>query len=148
MLMMPAEWEKQESILLAWPHNKKDWPGKFEPIPWVYGEIIRHITATQKVRLVVRNDAEKKKAKDICERSGVNMKNLVFYVIPTNRIWLRDSGPIFVNDVSGKSGSKKHMLDWRFNAWAKYPNHKLDDKVPEVFNESLKLTRIQPLHKG
>ncbi len=148
MLMMPAEWEKQESTLLAWPHNKEDWPGKFEPIPWVYAEIIRHITATQKVRLVVRNDAEKKTARNICKRSGVNLKNLAFHVIPTDRIWLRDSGPIFVNDISGKSGARKHMIDWRFNAWAKYPNHKLDDKVPEAFNESMKLTRIQPLHKG
>ncbi len=148
MFMMPGEWEKQESILLAWPHNKEDWPGKFEPIAWVYAEIIRCLTAGQKVRLVVRNEKEQAKAKDICQRAGAVMKRLSFHIIPTNRIWLRDSGPIFVYDISGKTGSKKHMLDWRFNAWAKYSNHKLDDKVPEAFNETMKLTRVQPLHKG
>jgi len=30
---MPAEWEKQSSTWLAWPHNKNDWPDKFENIP-------------------------------------------------------------------------------------------------------------------
>jgi agmatine deiminase len=144
MYMMPAEWEKQASVLLAWPHNKEDWPGKFEPIPWVYGEIIRAITKTQRVRLVVRSSREKTKAADICARAGVNMKNLSFHVIPTDRIWLRDSGPIFVKNAMGK----RHMLDWRFNAWAKYSNHKLDDKVPEALNTSYKLPRIQPMFKG
>jgi agmatine deiminase len=143
-MLMPAEWEKQSSVLLAWPHNKEDWPGKFEPIPWVYGEIIRAITQTQRVRLVVRNDKERTKAKDVCERSGVSMKKLEMHIIPTNRIWLRDSGPIFVK----VSGDEKQMLDWRFNAWAKYPNHKLDDKVPALFNQSLKLKRIEPVYKG
>lgn len=144
MLTMPAEWEKQASILLAWPHNREDWPGKFEPIPWVYSEIIRHICLHQDVRLVVRNDKDHAKAADICARAGVDVKRLKMHVIPTNRIWLRDSGPIFVKDARGK----KQMLDWRFNAWAKYPNHKLDDKVPERFNASLKLKRIQPMHQG
>lgn len=141
---MPAEWETHHATLLAWPHNKEDWPGKFEPIPWVYGEIIRCLTQVERVRLIVRNEAEKKKAADICKRSGADIKKIDFHVIPTDRIWMRDSGPIFVKDSAGK----KAMLDWRFNAWAKYPNHKRDDKVPEAVNAKLKLNRVQPVHKG
>ncbi|MFI5290562.1 MAG: agmatine deiminase family protein, partial [Polyangia bacterium] len=38
---MPAEWEPHAATWLAWPHEKSDWPGKFEPIPWVYGEVVR-----------------------------------------------------------------------------------------------------------
>jgi len=72
--LMPAEWEKQAAIWLAWPHNKEDWPDKFEPIPWVYAEIIRHIAHSQLVRLVVQNDKEKKRANDVLERAGVNLK--------------------------------------------------------------------------
>ena len=40
---MPAEWEKQKSTWIAWPHNKKDWPNKFENIPYVFAEIISYI---------------------------------------------------------------------------------------------------------
>jgi agmatine deiminase len=142
--IMPAEWETHAATILAWPHNKADWPGKFEPIPFVYGEIIRWLTQAERVKLIVRNDKEAAVALDICERSGVAMENLELFRIPTNRIWMRDSGPIFVRDGKGK----KHMLDWRFNAWAKYTNHKFDDKIPEQLNAVMKLPRIQPMHKG
>ena len=143
-MRMPAEWEPQTATVLAWPHNREDWPGKFEPIPWVYAEIISLLTQHPRVRLLVRNESDMKKAKAACEKTGAILSKIDFYTIPTNRIWMRDSGPIFVKDAKGK----KALLDWRFNAWAKYPNHKLDDKVPELINEHYKLERIQPMHKG
>jgi len=40
---MPAEWEPHEATWLGWPHNVSDWPGRFAPIPWVYGEIVRKV---------------------------------------------------------------------------------------------------------
>ena len=50
---MPAEWEKHEATWLAWPHEITDWPGKFAPIQWVYSEIVRHLSRTEKVRILV-----------------------------------------------------------------------------------------------
>jgi agmatine deiminase len=141
---MPAEWEKHEATWLAWPHNKEDWPGKFEPIPWVYAEIIRNLTQVERVRLLVQNAEGKTTAKKILKRAGADLSKIDFYTIPTDRIWMRDSGPIFVRDAKGK----KAMIDWRFNAWAKYANHKLDDKVPEKINATHKIERVQPVHKG
>ena len=35
---MPAEWEKQKSTWIAWPHNKSDWPGLFKQIPSVFSK--------------------------------------------------------------------------------------------------------------
>ncbi len=160
---MPAEWERHSSTLLAWPHNKADWPDKFAPIPWVYGEIIRCLTKVERVTLIVRNEKEKAQALDVCERSGADVKKIDFHIIPTNRIWMRDSGPIVVKDnglritdnkkksssvISHLPSSNLILLDWKFNAWAKYANHKLDDKVPEALNEMWKLQRVQPVHKG
>ncbi len=141
--MMPAEWERHNSTLLAWPHNKEDWPGKFAPIPFVYAEIIRNLTQVERVTLIVRNEKEQAHAHDICTRSGADTSKIDFHIIPTNRIWMRDSGPIIV-----KHGKEKIMLDWRFTAWAKYPNHKLDDKVPFLLNEKWEMQRVQPAHKG
>lgn len=140
---MPAEWEKQAAIWLAWPHEKKDWPGKFEPIPLVYGEIIRSITRSQTVRLIVRNAREQETARILLERVGASMKRVEFFQIPTNRVWMRDSGPIFVYD-----GKKKIMLDWRFNAWAKYPNWQHDDKIPAAIGKARNVTRAQPMYNG
>lgn len=144
MYVMPAEWETHHSTILAWPHNEEDWPGKFEPISWVYAEIIRNLTQVERVRLLVRDKKMHAAAKDILKRAGVKLSQVDFYIIPTDRVWLRDSGPIFVRD----NKNKKLALDWRFNAWAKYANHKLDDKVPEKIGEHFKWERVQPMHKG
>jgi agmatine deiminase len=102
MYRMPAEWERQEATWLAWPYNEQDWPGKFEPIPWVYAEIIRHVSKVERVRLAVRNAREERTARDYLKRAGVNMKQLDIYSIPTDRVWMRDSGPIFVRDALGQ----------------------------------------------
>ena len=162
--IMPAEWERHSATLLAWPHNKADWPDKFSPIPWVYGEIIRNLTRVERVCLIVRSEKEKAQAADVCERSGANLEKIDFHIIPTNRIWMRDSGPIIVKADDGlqmtddkkeassvirrPSSTNLALLDWKFTAWAKYANHKLDDKVPAALNEVWQMPRVQPMHKG
>lgn len=140
---MPAEWEPQKAVWLAWPHHKNDWPGKFAPIPWAYGEIIRHLTAHTEIRLLVAKPAQEAQARETLERAHANLDRVRFFHIPTNRCWLRDSGPIFVRGAEGKT-----MLDWGAKGWAKYPNYRLDDKVPERINDTLKLPRVVPMHKG
>lgn len=144
MMRMPGEFEKQDAIWLAFPHNEEDWPGKFGPVPWAYVEFIRLIARTQKVKLLVKSKALEKRVIDYCERAHVNMKNLQCLVIPTDRGWMRDCGPIFVYD-----GKKKLMLDWGFTGWAKYDNHLLDDKVPQKAQGlyGKKIERVVPVHK-
>ena len=46
---MPAEWEPHAATWIAWPHNRQDWPGKFQPIPWAYAEIVRHLSRHETV---------------------------------------------------------------------------------------------------
>ena len=165
---MPAEWEAQRAIWLAWPHNKNDWPERFGPIPWVYVEFIRALAPVVKIELLVKSEKQRDEAKNMLRRAGVPLKQLRFHIIRTNRIWLRDSGPIFVepanasfrarpeaDEESGflrampvRNDRKKKLLDWGFTAWAKYPDHKLDNKVPQQVNHTLKLERITPMHKG
>ncbi len=144
MYRMPAEWEPHVATWLAWPYNEQDWPGKFEPIPWVYAEIIRYVSQVERVRLAVRNSREERTARDYLKRAGANMKQVDIYSIATDRVWMRDSGPIFVKDKLGR----KTMLDWKFNAWAKYKNHLRDDKVPARIGTHLKYKRVQPMYKG
>lgn len=138
--LMPAEWAPHRATLLAWPHNKADWPDKFAPIPWVYTEIIRALTRHERVMLLVRHAKDELVARDALGRAGANLAKVDFFHIPTNRIWMRDSGPIWVG--------KNTVLDFKFNAWAKYPNHLLDDKIPQKLGDELQLKRVVPMHKG
>lgn len=141
---MPGEWENLHAVWLAWPHNRADWPGKFDPIPWVYADMIRILTSRVKVRLLVKNPAQEQKARVALDLAGVDLSKIIFHTVPTNRIWMRDSGPSFVVNKKGE----KAMVNWRFNAWAKYPDHKLDDKIGERVNTKLHLPRFTPHHKG
>jgi len=122
---MPAEWEPHAATWLGWPHNKTDWPGKFEPIPWVYGEIIRHLTTGERVRLLVNSEGHKAQATRFLKKVGVHLGQVHFLRFPTNRGWTRDFGPIFVRQSDGLAIARFH-----FNAWAKYDDWKKDDLVP------------------
>jgi agmatine deiminase len=131
---MPAEWEPQRATWLAWPHNRTDWPGKFEPIPYVYAEIVRHLAKAAGVELIVNDAAAEARARTILTHANVLPAlgdRIRFHQWPTNRGWLRDSGPIFVAHKSGEVA----LTNWKFNAWAKYKNWQLDNTLPEKIAE-------------
>jgi len=98
---MPAEWEPHTATWLAWPHYHGDWPGKFEPIPWVYAEIIRNLARHERVELIVNDAAAERQARKLLDRAGAPQGNVRFHRWPTNRVWLRDSGCIFVTAQPG-----------------------------------------------
>ena len=127
---MPAEWERHAATWLGWPHNTTDWPGRFGPIPWVYGEIVRHLVSGETVRILVNSRAREAAACRILERIGVDLESVQFLRFPTNRGWTRDSGPIFVH--SDEPAPARAIVRFHFNAWAKYADWKKDAKLPEL----------------
>lgn len=136
---MPAEWERHEATWIAWPHNHSDWPGKFSAIPWIYGEIVRHLHQSEPVCILVNDAEHEKKARRVLEKVGVDRQRLRFYRVPTNRVWTRDYGPIFVTAPGGETG----ITDWEFTAWCKYPDSQLDDAVPKRLAKRLGLPSWQ-----
>jgi agmatine deiminase len=137
---MPAEWSPHAATWIAWPHNPDDWPGKFQPIPWVYAEIVRHLSSSEDVHILVNDLAAQRRATSILRRGGANLSRLHFHHWPTDRVWLRDSGPIFVKD----SADKTAVTNWKFNAWAKYSNFHLDDQLPHRVAQLYHLPEIKP----
>jgi agmatine deiminase len=140
---MPAEWEPHAATWVAWPHQRDDWPGKFEPVPWVYVEIVRKLVPGERVR-VVALEAEATQARDMLGRAGVDLSRVDFLPFATDRVWLRDSAAIFVKD----RGGMRAALVWHFNAWAKYDNWRNDDRLPEQIAAHLGVPRWQPTHSG
>ncbi|HEY1939326.1 MAG TPA: agmatine deiminase family protein [Candidatus Angelobacter sp.] len=136
---MPAEWEPHAATWLAWPHNRSDWPGKFDAIPWVFADIIRHLARVEDINLIVASAREKQTAREILKRSHVEMKRVKFHLWPTNRVWTRDSGPIFI-----KNQDSVAITNWRFNAWAKYHDWKYDNQLPYRVSKQLKLKQFVP----
>jgi len=139
---MPAEWERQESTLIAWPHNKNDWPGRFENIPDVFAQIISQISKVQKVKILIQHNLVKKNIYPLLRKYKAKLKNIFFITIKTDRVWTRDSGPIYVVNKN-----KKILLDWKFNAWAKYNNYKYDNAINKKLNKIKNLELIKPKFK-
>ena len=172
---MPAEWEPHEATWLAWPHERTDWPGKFAPIPWVYADIVRRLSRVERVRILIASAVEENSARRMLEKSGAEMAAVEFFRVPTNRGWTRDYGPIFVKKWrrEEQSGSVARVFsrrapargegpeafdrlqesgvaitNWRFNAWAKYDDWKLDNAATGKLIPKLKLPFWEPqFHK-
>src|ERR1035437_6680528 len=124
---MPAEWEPHEATWIAWPHNEDDWPGRFEPIPWVYGEIVRKLAAVERIRILVQNEDVEQAARKVLSKVGANLAAVDFYQVETDRVWTRDFAPSFL--VSQALAGEIAAVKFRFNAWAKYDNWQHDDKA-------------------
>jgi agmatine deiminase len=137
---MPAEWAPHAATWIAWPHNAEDWPGKFQPIPWVYAEIVRHLSQVEDVHILVNDLAAEKRVRRILLRAGANLARLHFHSWPTDRVWLRDSGPIFIKNPQGDIA----ITNWKFNAWAKYDNWRRDDKVPQHVAKHYDMPQFKP----
>ncbi len=126
---MPAEWEPHAATWIAWPHSRADWPGKFSPVPWVYGEIVRKLVPRERVRILVNSPAHEKQARRVLAKAGALSTDVEFFPIPTNRTWARDFGPIYVRRE--RPDAELAIAGFRFNAWAKYPDWDLDAQVAE-----------------
>jgi agmatine deiminase len=137
---MPAEWAPHAATWIAWPHNPEDWPGKFQPIPWVYAEIVRHLSRVEDVHILVNDLAAERRATGILKRAGADLARLHFHRWHTDRVWLRDSGPIFVKNQNGDIAA----INWKFNAWAKYDNWHLDDQIPHHVAKLYNIPEIKP----
>ena len=122
---MPAEWEKQQSTLIGWPYNKNDWPGKFKNVPRIFAKIISKITESQDVNLLIKNNESKSVIKRLLKENNTNIRKIKFIICKTDRVWMRDIGPIFIKDKKNQN----ILLNWKFNGWAKYKNYRLDNKV-------------------
>jgi agmatine deiminase len=137
---MPAEWEPHQATWLAWPHNPEDWPGKFPAIPWLYAEIVRLLAEREQVHLIVEDERTERRVAGMLRRGHARVENVLFHRWPTDRSWVRDPGPIFVRNAKGQVG----ITNWKFNAWAKYDNWKLDDKLPGRASKLLMAPEWQP----
>ncbi|SDB37745.1 agmatine deiminase [Flavobacteriaceae bacterium MAR_2010_188] len=143
MRRLPAEFEMQDGILLSFPHNGRDWPGKFQAIQWAFVEFIKKIAESEKVFLVVSNNEHKEKVGVMLTRANINFDNLSYIIQKTNRSWMRDSGPIIV-----KNGKNREALNFNFNGWAKYKNFQLDKNVPKAVSDFLEIPLVNVTYKG
>ena len=139
----PAEWEKQQGVLLCFPYNGNDWPGKYEAVKWAFVEFIKKVATFEEVFLIVADENQKEKVGIMLETAHVDLSKISYIIQKTNRSWMRDSGPIIV-----RNGSEREALNFNFNGWAKYKNIQLDKHVPAIVGDFLNIPVTQVMYKG
>jgi len=88
---MPAEWEPQEAIWLAWPHNEVTWPnGMLARVEAAYIETIRALHPHQKIKLLVKDAEAEAKIRSMLSDAGDGLMPPIFLQVPTQDAWIRD----------------------------------------------------------
>lgn len=141
---LPAEWERHEATLLAFPYEGRDWPGKYQAVVWAFVEMIKKVAAYEPVILVVRSEAHRSTVADRISRANVRSENIRYLIRDTNRGWMRDSGPMIVKHPDGA----REALQFRFNGWAKYGNHRKDLAIPEAVAHFLQMPLTEVRYAG
>lgn len=129
---MPAEWEPHAGTWFTWPRPEGiSFPGKYETVPPVYAELIRHLVAVEDVHINVWHAEMEQWVRGLLRENKTPLERVHFHHFPAYEPWCRDHGPIFlVRERNGKR--ERAVVDWGYNAWGgKYPPFDLDDAVPQ-----------------
>ena len=143
-MFMPPEWAPHRGTWLSWPHKVESWPGKFEPVPAVFVQMVKALSGGEQVHINVAGDAMEAAVRVLLWASNVALTNVFFHHNPTNDAWCRDHGPIFVHrHANGRR--EEVILDWGYNAWGdKYPPYDLDDVIPTRIGKEFGIPVIAP----
>lgn len=144
-MIFPAEWEPHRATWLGWPQETQDWPGKFSAVVWAFAEIVRELANHERVCVLVNSRAREQSARSVLARVEVDLKQIEFYRIATDRSWLRDSGPIFLRAAAR---GRVAVADFGFNGWGRYRNWTLDDQVPTRVAAARRMRMIRPVVGG
>ena len=132
---MPAEWESHDACLMEWPTvTRRDfWADRFDEATHDYAAVATAIAAFEPVVMVCDPDQEAQ-ARRLC---GVNVEVLP---LPIDDSWMRDNGPIFVRDGSGRVA----LVHFRFNSWGeRFHPYDKDAEVPRYIAAHLGMRRYE-----
>ncbi|MBS0581787.1 MAG: agmatine deiminase family protein [Proteobacteria bacterium] len=109
---LPAEWEPQDGVLLAWPHAETDWAPRLERVEATCAALISAISRRERVVLCIADAAVRARAEQALRDAGAHADQVRFTTVEYDDTWLRDSGPITLAD-----GRHFRLTDFRFTGW-------------------------------
>lgn len=110
---LPAEWEPQAAVLIAWPHAGTDWAPRLAAVESTYLTLAAHIARFETLIICTPGADVRERAKRTLASRNVDLERVRFVDVPYNDTWLRDSGPITLRDSAGKM----LLQDFRFTGW-------------------------------
>jgi len=121
---MPAEWERQQLVLMSFPHEETDWAeGDLNAALSPFIRIAQAIAYGEAVHIICKD-------KETISSMFCSSRNMTFIEIPTNDTWIRDYGYISIKE----NGANK-LLDFRFDGWGGKFEAALDNSVNSTLHK-------------
>ncbi len=121
---LPAEWEPQAAVLIAWPHAGTDWAARLARIETAYVALASAIARFEPVLICVADAKVRERASSLLETAGVDGARVRFVEIAYDDTWLRDSGPLTLFNDTGF-----RLVDFRFTGWGGKFESGRDDRL-------------------
>lgn len=125
---LPAEWEEQDGVLLAWPHEQSDWKPYLDAVERVFVEIVKQISRFETAIIAAPDPSP---VASLLKNAGAAMERVRLFQVPTNDTWARDFGPITIVDDDAPL-----LLDFGFNGWGLKFAANLDNQITRRLHES------------
>src|SRR5690348_4028802 len=109
---LPAEWEPQAAVLLAWPHSDTDWGPRLLAVESSYVALVTAIARFERALVCVPDSAVRERAASLLDSVGADLSRIGFIEISYDDTWLRDSGPVTL-----RCGGAFTLADFRFTGW-------------------------------
>jgi agmatine deiminase len=110
---MPEESALHEGTWLQWPHQYQYGVTFRNRLDATWVSMTQALESGEKVHIVAYNETEKTRIIGLLNTAGIPLTNINFKIYATDDVWVRDNGPIYVRDSTGKLT----ILDWGFNGW-------------------------------
>ena len=136
---MPAEWERHEGTWLQWPQDKVQ-AGNQLKLERTWLTMVAALHQAENVHIAVADERQRDHVAYQLDYFGIRSANVHLYIIPTDDVWARDNGPIFVVNRDGDLA----ITDWIFNGWGNRFEHRLDNWVPSIIGKKLSLPVFDP----
>ncbi|MEO8670521.1 MAG: agmatine deiminase family protein [Tahibacter sp.] len=121
---LPAEWEPQAGILIAWPHGDTDWSARLADVESTYVALATAVARFESLLIIVASESLRDRAARLLVAAGADAGRINYVVVEYDDTWLRDSGPITLHD-----GISFRLTDFRFTGWGGKFEASRDDRL-------------------
>lgn len=135
---MPGEHELHEGTWLQWPHHYTYGTLYRDYLDQTFVDMTGALISGEKVFIIAYNNTEKTRIKNLLVSAGIPLTNIVFYIIKTNDVWVRDNGPVYVYNPA----NELTILDWNFNGWGNDAPYAKDNKVPQSISVKTGIPKV------
>ncbi|PEU75487.1 hypothetical protein CN386_18320 [Bacillus cereus] len=142
---MPLEQQIHQGTWLQWPHNYtlENGAGYRESLEHIWIELTRHLVKGEEVHIVAYNLNERLHIEETLKKEKINMDKVYIHIYPTDDVWIRDNGPIFLYN----SDNQLVLADWGFNGWGGKVPYEKDKQIPKQISQNLGIPRLDLKHK-